>query len=396
MSSGNNFCDKFAIVGLGLTKQGRLPEYTARALEAEAARLAIEDAGLKREDIDGCIHCRLTGGIGGNPDWEDAFPRTLGLPARFYQPVGRGGTTATMSILVATQVLNLGLANYVLAAISMDNWSRAHNAGSKGLWGTGKPITGLELGDLQPVTHHAFFATRHMAEYGTTSRQLGAVAVSQRQWACMNPNAIMYGRPMTIDDHQKSRVLVWPYHLPDMCLLNDGAEAFIVTTAERAKVLRKPPVYIMGLGFGEMMAKSWWEKTNYTSLAVQTAKESAFRLAGIELKDVDIAQLYDCFSGEVLLQMEDYDWCKKGEGGSFIEAGNIGPGGTIPVNTGGGQLSSHYLIDFTQLGEAVIQLRGEGGLRQIRGAEICLVSGHGGEILRPGMCSIHSTLILRR
>lgn len=399
MTSSKNFRDKFAICGYGITKQGYLPEYTARSLEAEAARLAIEDAGLEREDIDGCIHCRMTGGAGSGIDWEDAFPRILGLPAKFYQPIGRGGTSATMSILVATQVLDLGLSNYVLVAISLNTLSQARKRarqGEKSIPLGGKEAFGKELGDLAPVSHHAFFASCHMKQYGTTSRQLGAVAVAQRSWACLNPDAYMYNRPITVEDHQKSPVLVWPYHLLDMCLMTDGGAAFVVTTAERAKDLRKPPVYIMGLGFGEAMERLWWEKTNYTRLAVKSAKEDAFRLAGIELNDIDIAQLYDCFTGEIILQLEDYGWCKKGEGGPFAEAGNTGPGGFIPVNTGGGQLSSHYLIDFTQFGEAIVQLRGEGKTRQIKDAEVCLVSGHGGEILRPGMCSIHSTLILRR
>ncbi len=127
-----------------------------------------------------------------------------------------------------------------------------------------------------------------------------------------------------------------------------------------------------------------------------TAAPAAFKMAGIELKDIDVAQFYDCFTAEVIFQLEDYGWCKKGEGGPFVEAGNIAPGGTIPVNTGGGLLCSHHHLDFTPMAEGVIQMRGEGGERQVKNAEICQVSGHGGEIIKPGMCSIHSTTILRR
>ena len=149
----------------------------------------------------------------------------------------------------------------------------------------------------------------------------------------------------------------------------------------------------MGIGFGEHIREKWWEKTNYTHLDVQPAKEAAFRQAGIELKDIDVAQLYDCFTGEVLFQIEDYGWCKKGEGGPFVEEGNIGPGGKIPVNTGGGLLSSHHHQDLTGIAEAIIQVRGEGGERQVKDAEICMATGHGGEIFT-GMSSTHTCLLL--
>ena len=144
------------------------------------------------------------------------------------------------------------------------------------------------------------------------------------------------------------------------------------------------------------MERLWWEKANYTHLAVETAKKQAFSQAGIKLKDIDLAQFYDCFTGEVLFQLEDYGWCKKGEGGAFVEEGHIGPGGDIPVNTGGGLLSAYHYGDLTGLSESVLQLRGEAGVRQVKDAEICLMTGHGGEILSPGMCSIHTNLILRR
>jgi acetyl-CoA acetyltransferase len=235
-----------------------------------------------------------------------------------------------------------------------------------------------------------------MHEYGTTSRQLGAIAVQTRAWACRNPRAKMYGRPITVEDHQASPLYVEPYHLLDICLVSDGAVAFILTTAERARDLAKPPVYVLGLGMGEVADTLWWDKENYTHMAVKTAKERAFAHAGIDVRDIDVAQLYDCFTGEVLLQLEDYGWCGKGEGGSFVEGGNIGPGGSIPVNTSGGLLSAYHYGDLTGLSEAVLQLRGEAGDRQVKDTEVALVTGHGGELLSPGMCSIHTTLLLGR
>ncbi len=388
------FRDRYAIVGFGMTRMGRVPGYSGRALQAEAARLAIEDAGLRMDQIDGAINARNEAGEGGSGNWTDAFPRVLGLPVKFYWHLGRGGPAAAISIVAATQALELGLANYVVVAHGSQGWS-LHARGEReasprpGTWGH-------SLGDLSAMSHHSFFASRHMHEYGTTSRQFGAVAVAERAWAGLNPNAVMHRRPITIEDHQSSRWVVEPYHILDCCLITDGGSAFVITTAERARELRRAPVYVMGVGFGEHMRQLWWEKQNYTQLDVTPAKADAFRLAGIELGDVDVAQLYDCFTAEVIFQLEDYGWCKKGEGGAFAESGAIAPGGRLPVNTGGGMLSSHYQIDFTPLSEAIIQLRGEGGARQVPGAEIALSTGHGGEAVRPGMCSTHSCLVLRR
>lgn len=388
------FRDRFAIAGLGVTKVGHVPGYTARALQAEAARLAIEDAGLKPQDIDGAVNGVEDGG-GGSVTWPDAFPRVLGLPVKFYVNVSRGGAVAAMSLLMATRFLDMGIAKYVVVAYGTTDWSRTRKQGAEQV--EVRPgLYGREQGDLVAVSHHSFFASRHMYEHGTTSRQLGMIAVSERKWACLNPAAYLYGRPITIEDHQNSPIIVWPYHLLDICLLSDGGTAFVVTTAERAKHLRKPPVYIMGFGSGEHMRKLWWDKANMSQLDVQPAKEAAFKMAGIELANIDVAQLYDCFTAEVLLQIEGYGWAKKGEGGAFVEAGNIAPGGTIPVNTGGGLLASHHHLDFTPMAEGVIQMRGEGGARQVKDAETCMVTGHGGEILRPGMCSIHTTMLLRR
>ncbi len=384
--------NEYAIVGLGVTKVGHVPGFSGRALAAEAARMAIEDAGLKKEDIDwaidGCTLSSNTISIS-----TDAFPRVLGLPVNFYYHIGRGGSVAIFSLITALNFLDLGLAKYVVIARGNDRWTRSR--GGKQRKVSGMPGFWCEaLGATAAVSDHAFFASRHMYEYGTTSEQLGAIAVQERAWANLNPAAYMHGRPMTIEDHQKSPVLVYPYHLLDICLVSDGGTAFIVTTGERARDCRRPPVYIKGFGFGEHMKELWWNKANYTQLAVKPAKESAFRMAGIELGDIDVVEFYDCFTSEVLFQLEDYGWCRKGEGGAFVAAGNIGPGGTIPVNTGGGMLSSHHHSGFTPLAEAITQIRGDGGARQVKDAEIALATGHGGEILGPGMCSSHSCVIV--
>jgi acetyl-CoA acetyltransferase len=324
----------------------------------------------------------------------------LGLPANFYFVVGRGGALAGLGITTALGFLDRGIAHYVVLCGAVDDWTKAQQSKQKGFVGMQhadkEGYWGKALGDLRAVSHHSWMASRHMAVYGTTSRQLGAIAVQERAWACKNPEAKMYGRPITLEDHQGSPLVVEPYHLLDISQISDGGIAFVLTTAERARDARKPPVYLLGQGYGEVMADLWWDKKNFTHMAVAPAKEQAFGQAGIALQDVKCAQLYDCFTSEVLFQLEDYGWCGKGEGGAFVESGAIGPGGSIPVNTGGGLLSCYHLGDLTGLAEAVRQVRGEAGERQIANCDVALTTGHGGELLSPGLCSIHTSTLLGR
>lgn len=395
---------KFAIVGLGMIvgpNRYYQPGRTARTMEAEATRLAIEDAGLTREDVDGYVHVHGGPRSGrGMIEPTDAPPRVLGLPIKFYYRCGRGGSWGTFGLTTALSFLELGIANYVVVGGSRDDWSRMQQSKQRGYVGQvsearPKGTFADPLGATNAVTQHSLFATRHMAVYGTRSEHFGSIAVQIRQWANKNPLARMYGRPMTLEDYLNSPVHVWPYHLPDMCVTTDGAIAFIVTTAERARDLRKPPVYVLGLGFGDAAGGQWWDgPTHYERLPVKTAKEAAFGMAGLDLKDVSMNQFYDCFTAEVLFQLEDYGFCKKGEGGPFAMEGHLGPGGDLPTNTSGGLLSAYHMADLTGISESVLQLRGEAGDRQLPDPRVSLVSGHGGELMSPGMCSIHTTLLL--
>ena len=396
----SSFRDEYAIVGMGQTEVGQVPGHSKREFVAEAARLAIEDSGLDRSDIEATIRTERSGGGGRPIDYADEFPRILGLPSKVHFQVGRGGEMAALAVMAGTQLLNLGVSDYVLVSYGCDDWSRSHQDeqrevasmghGSKeGLWGK-------EFGDIRAPNHHAVLAARHMHEYGTTSEDLGRIAVAQREWANLNPGAYMSDREATLEDHQESPLIVDPYHLLDCCLQSDGGAAFILTRADNVDEADPDPVYVKGVGFGEHIREHWWTDQNYTRLAVDTAKETAFDTAGITIDDVDVAQLYDCFTGEVLLQIEDYGWAEKGEAKEFLREGRLGPDGDVPINTGGGLLSSHHHGNMTGMMEALYQLRGEAGDRQVADAEIGIVSGHGGEILRPGMASHHSTLVLGR
>ncbi len=391
--------DNYAIVGLGMIT-GPQPGKSARLLEAEAARLAIEDAGLDRSQINGAIQMPTEGSISTAAKWTDAFPRILGLPINFYYSVSRGGPLATLGIMTALSFLDRGMADYIVLSHGQDDHSRL-KALREGTGGKGRSIPklghyGESFGAGAAVSHHSFLAARHMAEYGTTHEQLGSIAVQTRAWAQMNPRARFHGQPLTMEEYLNTPFMVEPYRRHDISMFNDGAVAFVLTRADRARDLKQPPVWVRGVGFGESAAGSWWDKTNYTTLPVKTAKEQAFRQAGIDLKDIDCTLLYDCFTGEVLVQLEDYGWCKKGEGGPYVAAGHIGPGGDHPVNPHGGLLSAYHFADLSGFAEAVHQLRGEAGERQVAGCEHALVSGHGGELLAPGMCAMHSTLILGR
>src|SRR5438046_2556736 len=233
---------------------------------------------------------------------------------------------------------------------------------------------------------YALVARRHMHRYGTTQDHLGAVAVAQRRWANLNPAAQMHEQPLTLEDYHRSRWIVEPFHLFDCCLVSNGGLAVIVTGRERAREARKPPVYIRGMAQGHLGG----DPSDTLSSGAVLSREPAFRMAGLTLRDVDVVELYDCYTFTVLVTLEDYGFCPKGEGGPFAAEHVTGPGGRLAVNTGGGQLSSFYMWGMTPVSEGVIQVRGEGGRRQAAKHDVALVSGNG------GVLSTHSTLILAR
>ncbi|GAA5199929.1 thiolase [Rugosimonospora acidiphila] len=388
---------ELAIVGMGLLT-GAQTGRSMRSILAEASRVAIEDAGVARDEVTAAVEVRSAAGRGGRVGSSDAFCRLLGLPVDFYQPIGRGGTGGAFALAIASALIDRGIANYVVIAGGSLDYSESRQAkAATGAKGTVRiepeGYWGRPFGDLRAVSHHSLFASRHMHEFGTTSRHLGLIATQLREWAQLNPQARYYGRPLTLEQYEAEDYLVYPYRRDDVCVMTDGAVAMVVTGADRARDAQHP-VWVRGLGFGEAMAQLWWDKGNYTSLAVRNAKEQAFGQAGITLSDIDCAQFYDCFTGEVLLQLEDYGWAGKGEGGAFLESTRIGPGGTVAVNTSGGLMSAYHFGDLTGFSEALLQLRGRAGARQLPDCRTALVTGHGGEVLNPGMCSAHSTVVL--
>jgi len=382
--------DKYAIVGLGVTKQGKLPGMTINSVRAKAVRLAVEDAGLTIGDIDGYIYQVGVEQMGRNDFSPGNVPKRMGMRPNFIWHFEGGGVTCISSIMAAGAAIEAGTANYVVCVYGSCDLSHMLS------WAAplGTRNTDEAFGMFTAGAPQALSARRHMYEYGTTQDQLGAIAVTQRENAQKRPDAMMHGRPMTLEDYHSSAWIVEPYHKYDMCLVNDGGIAFVVTTQDRVKDLKAKPVYVMGIGFGQQV-KQAYEKQNFTTLDIAPAKEAAFKSAGITLDDIDVVQLYDCFTGTVLFQTEDYGLCKKGEGGAFWEEGNARLDGKMPINTSGGSLSWGYNQGFTPVAEAVRQLRGEGGETQVKDAEIALASGHGTNTT--GLMEFgHGTIILRR
>jgi acetyl-CoA acetyltransferase len=381
---------KCAIAGLGQTRMGRNFDHpSAMGFAVEAVKLAIDDAGLKREDVDGLL-------VNPGLTWTDsqmasfALQQAMGLTnLRLTATMNLGGATAAAMVMHAAQSIAAGMAN-VVACVFADAPLKPPapdkgntKGGAAAAYGFGRGLNAA-YGQFGVNAMYAFVARRHMHLYGTTNDQLGAIAVAQRAWANMNPAAQFHDTPMTLADYHASRWVAEPFHLFDCCLVSNGGLAVIVTSAERAKSLKHPPVYLLGMGQGHPGGDPMETLTSGAPLA----RDTAFKMAGVTLKDVDFAELYDCYTFTVLVTLEDYGFCKKGEGGPFVGDGRTAPDGSLPVNTGGGQLSSFYMWGMTPIAEGIVQMRGEAGRRQVPKREVGLVSGNG------GILSTHSTLVL--
>jgi acetyl-CoA acetyltransferase len=247
-----------------------------------------------------------------------------------------------------------------------------------------------------PGATAACMTQRYIHLYGLRREHLGAIALTLRENANKRPDAIMHDKVITMDDYLQARMVVEPLCLLDFCLVNDGAVALIITSVDRARAYKKPPVYVMGYGIDHSlreMGRAPGAIHHFDGFVVERAKEQAFMMAGITLKDIDVAEIYDAFTIFLLSQLESYGICKKGEAGDFVAAGNLKLTGSFPSNTSGTGLSWGYLMGFTQLVEGIRQMRGEGGACQVKDAETCLVTGLGGMV---DVGSTATCCILRR
>jgi acetyl-CoA acetyltransferase len=240
---------------------------------------------------------------------------------------------------------------------------------------------------------YALAARRHMEAFGTTADDFAAVAVGQRAWARHNPLA-QFRQPITVADHHNSRMIADPLRLLDCCLVSNGGIAVIVTSAERAADLRQPPVHVWGWGQGHPGYPMHRGSTFGLESGAVPSGRAAMAMAGVTAADVDVCEIYDCYTFTVIITLEDYGFCAKGDGGPFVESGATAPGGSHPMNTHGGLLSAYHCGDMGNLIEATRQLRGTCGDRQIPGAEIALMDGHGWEMILPYMIPISGCTVL--
>jgi acetyl-CoA acetyltransferase len=361
-----------AIVGVtdDVSPTGEL-DRTGRELEVAMVLGALEDAGLTLADVDGVCH----------PESAVAFAEYLGLHPTFVESTMTGGSSYEVHVEHAAAAIAAGVCEVVVsvyASTPRSDRTRKRRRPQRGMAGP-NPMAEWELpfGLRLPMGPYALAAARHMHEFGTTSEQLASIAVSTREWAALNPRA-RYRDPITVADVLASPLQVSPLHLLDCCLVTDGAGAFVMTSAARARTLRKPPVYVLGAATcTDHMGITQMPDLTTTPGAISGAR--AFAMAGLGPDDVDVLMGYDSFTITALLHLEDLGFCAKGEGGPFAAEVGLGPGGSLPMNTNGGGLSFTHpgMYGMFLITEAVRQLRGEADARQVEGADVAVAHGSG-------------------
>ena len=359
--------DRFAIVGLGTTPQGSFPEKTGNELAVDAFRLAIADAGIAKDEVDGVITCPSFGHQG----LDSQIVPLLGLNPGYSANLDYG--TCNFSLHLAAMAINAGFANVVAIMYGTNQKS----AGNRFNQASAEDTAVTSPYGLFNIAGTASMALRrHMHEYGTTEEQMAAIAVTFRQHASLNPLAV-FKKTITKDEYLESRYIVKPLHVYDMCVITDGGSCMIVTSADRARSMAKPPVYLMGMA--EQYAPRELQNDRFLMRPfIERVAEKIYPAAGITNADIDALYIQDPTSVWPLQMLEWYGFCKVGEGGAFIQDGRIGLGGELPLNTNGGQLSESYMWGWLHIPEAVRQLRGEAGPRQVPNAEIAQYCSTGG------------------
>ena len=366
--------DKAAISGIGETEYTRGTTKSGLALQLEASLKAIEDAGLSPRDIDGVIPYFPGGGIA-----ED-FVANLGLPDLALSAfIPMGGATFVAAIQTAAMAVTTGVCRNVLLCVGRTGYSGARVSTRLQQFPQFALAAEFELpiGMFAPAQLYAQGARRHMELYGTTARHMAEVAVVTRNHAILNGNVVM-NKPLTVEDHHASRMIADPFRLFDCSLESDGGAAIIVSASDRAKSLRKPLVTVMGVAEGHPeQPASIAQRPDLLEFGLVKAAKRGYEMAGVGPKDMDVAEIYDCFTFTVIRQLEILGFCKTGEGGPFVMDGRIALGGELPINTHGGLLSQGHVVGLNHVIELTRQLRGEAGKAQVKNAEMGLVTGYG-------------------
>lgn len=379
---------KIVIAGVGETDQGKIPDRSSFHFLSQASKLAIEDAGIKKTDVDGLVtafslvehtfmHCTT-------------FADYFGMKPKFFSSVAVGGATAVWMAAEAAMAIASGQAEVVLCVRGDNTLSGISSSGMLAL------IREMCHGEfefpygLTTPGGYALAAQRYLHDFGATREQLAAVAVTMRKHAALKENA-MNKEPLTVEDVVNSRIIAEPLTKYDCSIISDGGAAFIVTTEDKAKELgiENDLAYLLGMGQGySHQYMTTLENLDQIYNAINRSGQKAFQTAGLGVSDVDVAFLYDCFTITVLLELEGLGFVPKGEGGSFALEGRMEIGKDLPVNTHGGLLSQAHLGAMHHVVEATLQLRGDAGPRQVDNANVALVHGNG------GIVSAHSTILL--
>jgi acetyl-CoA acetyltransferase len=379
-----------AIAGVGEADHSQASGRSAQAIAAQAVERALEDAGLAPRDVDGIM---FSGGIGEVFDAK-AFHAHFGTRHELWEsPRGGGMAWAATAPATAAPVLRAGRARHVLNVFSV-SWAtqRAQMVGGPGQFHAEeryKASLEVPFGFFPQPVYFATIARRHMIDFGTRPEHLGAIAVTSRRHANLHPGAVMRGKPLSLADYLARPMLVDPLRVEDCCLISDGGGAYLMTTPERARDLRRPAVRVLGVGEGRSATGLYWSQQRaFTSTPQVFSAPAAFAMAGIGPQDVDVLALYDPFTIVALMQIEDMGFCAKGEGGPFVAGDALAfDGGRLPLNTHGGLLSHAYVLGISHVVEIVRQLRGEAAA-QVRGAEVGVYGGYTGHLA--------STLVLAR
>jgi acetyl-CoA acetyltransferase len=368
---------KTAIAGVGTFGCGETPGFTDMEILARAAHAAVADAGLKMSDIDGIA----TASVGASM-WAMPVIEYLGLRPSFVDSTMLGGSSFVAHLLPAMHALQSGQCNAVL--VCYGSAQRSARFGRKEIAASRKftdpqPYE-YPYEPMLPMSAYALVASRYMHEYGASRKHLAEVAVAARKWAMLNPEAFMRDA-LSIDDVLSSRMVSDPLSVRDACLVTDGGGAFVLVRADRAAHLPQKPVYVLGAGTA-VWHRQISSMHDLTVTAACDSGKAAYSMAGLTARDIDIVQLYDAFTINVLLFLEDLGFCKKGEAGEFVTNGGIAPGGHLPVNTNGGGLSCTHpgMYGVFTIIEAVRQLRGECGERQQADVYTALAHGNGGTL----------------
>lgn len=386
--SGTSTRGSLAVLGTGLAGLGHAAGASEQEITAQAACMAIERSGLRKGDIDGIMTCSLT-----SPWWVMRMAEYLGIRPRFSDSTMFGGSAFIADLKIAQMAIDAGECENLLICYGATPRSAPSSSRINQMRAELDPQPYEHpYKAFNPVSSYALAAARHMYEYGTTREQLAQVAVAARQWAQLNPDAFSR-KPLSVEDVINARIISDPFTALDCCLVTDGAGAIVVTSSRRAQSLHARPIYVLGSGFAHWHRQISCMQDLTVTPAVESGRK-AFAQAGLGPADIDVVQLYDAFTINPILFLEDLGFCRKGEGGAFIEGGRIAPGGDFPMNTNGGGLSCIHpgMYSIFLIIEAVAQLRGESGARQVHGAEVALVHGNGGVLSSQATAILSSSL----